>query len=72
MFHVAFVDEPLRDYRSASRMDTPRYHRFAAALLERGVRVIERGLWYVSTAHTDADIDETLAVVREAFQAGES
>jgi glutamate-1-semialdehyde 2,1-aminomutase len=53
-------------------MDTPRYHRFAAALLERGVRVIERGLWYVSTAHTDADIDETLAVVREAFQAGES
>lgn len=69
MFHVAFVDEPLSDYRTAARMDTPRYHRFAAALMERGVRVIERGLWYVSTAHTDADIDETLAAVREAFGA---
>jgi len=67
MFHVAFSPEPLHDYRSATTQDTPRYHRFTAALMERGVRVLERGLWYVSTAHTEADIDETLAIIREVL-----
>jgi glutamate-1-semialdehyde 2,1-aminomutase len=67
MFHVAFADEPLTDYRTAAKQDTARYHRFTAALMERGVRVLERGLWYVSTAHTEADIDETLAVIREVL-----
>lgn len=69
MFHVAFATEPLTDYRSAAKMDTPRYHRLARALLERGVRVLERGLWYVSTAHTEQDIDATLTAFREALQA---
>ena len=65
MFHVAFAEKPLTDYRSAAGMDTPRYHRLTAALLERGIRVLERGLWYVSTVHTDADIDHTLALLAE-------
>lgn len=69
MFHVAFADELLRDYRGASRMDTARYHRLTVALLERGIRVLERGLWYVSTVHTEADIDQTLAVLREVLPA---
>jgi glutamate-1-semialdehyde 2,1-aminomutase len=67
MFHVAFADAPLTDYRSATRQDTPRYHRFTASLMERGVRVLERGLWYVSTSHTNADIDETLAIVADVL-----
>ena len=29
-------------------------------MLLEGVRVIERGLWYVSAAHTDDDIAVTL------------
>jgi glutamate-1-semialdehyde 2,1-aminomutase len=65
MFHVAFAEAPLTDYRSAAKMDTPRYHRLTAALMERGVRVLERGLWYVSTVHTEADIDLTLQVLEE-------
>jgi len=63
MFHVAFAPEPLTDYRSAALQDTARYHRLTRALLERGVRVLERGLWYVSTSHTDREVDETLAAV---------
>ena len=49
------------------REDTARYQRFARALMERGVRVIERGLWYVSTVHADAEVEETLAAVREVL-----
>jgi glutamate-1-semialdehyde 2,1-aminomutase len=67
MFHVAFAAAPLRDYRGAAVVDTAGYHRFALALLRRGVRVLERGLWYVSTSHTDAEVDATLAAVREAL-----
>jgi glutamate-1-semialdehyde 2,1-aminomutase len=63
MFHAAFAAEPLRDYRSAAAMDTARYHRLTRALMERGIRVLERGLWYVSTAHTDADLDQTLTIL---------
>lgn len=70
MFHVAFAPEPLTDYRSAARMDAARYHRLTAALMERGVRVLERGLFYVSTSHTEADIDETLNVLGEVLRAG--
>jgi glutamate-1-semialdehyde 2,1-aminomutase len=36
--------------------------------LEAGVRAIERGLWSISLAHRDADIDETLRRSVRAFQ----
>ena len=70
MFHVAFADEPLTDYRSAARMDSPRYHRLTAALMERGLRVLERGIWYVSTAHNDADIDSTVDALGTVLRSG--
>ena len=31
--------------------------------LQRGVRALERGAWFLSAAHTDALIDETVAAV---------
>ncbi len=68
MFHVAFADEPLTDYRSAAKQDTPRYHRLTASLMERGIRPLERGLWYVSTSHTEKEIDETLNAFADALR----
>ena len=38
----------------------------SAALLDNGVHVIPRGLCYVSTAHTDADLEETRAAMAAA------
>ena len=55
-----------RDYRTFVPRDTEKYKRFAAALQDRGVRVVPEGIWFVSTAHTDADVDQTLAAVAEA------
>lgn len=69
--HVGFAPEPLVDYRSAARLDNPRYHRLTAALLQRGVRVLERGIWYVSTVHTEADIDEAIAALRAVLASGD-
>jgi glutamate-1-semialdehyde 2,1-aminomutase len=47
--------------------DKDSYRRFCLGMLSRGVRLIERGLWYVSLAHDDADIDYALAAARQTL-----
>jgi glutamate-1-semialdehyde 2,1-aminomutase len=67
MFHVGFgLEAPARNYRDLLKSDKPAYVKFAHALLKRGVRVLERGAWFVSAAHDDAVIDATLEAVRAA------
>lgn len=68
-FHVAFTDlSAIRDYREyALHCDTERYGRFKVALLRRGVRVLDRGIWYLSAAHTPEQIARTLEAVDAAF-----
>jgi glutamate-1-semialdehyde 2,1-aminomutase len=67
VFHVAFgLDQPPRNYRDVAAADKASYIKFALALLQRGVRVLERGAWFVSSAHDDTIIDATLDAVRDA------
>jgi glutamate-1-semialdehyde 2,1-aminomutase len=67
MFHVGFgLEAPARNYRDLLKSDKPMYVKFAHALLKRGVRVLERGAWFVSLAHDDGVIDATLDAVRGA------
>jgi glutamate-1-semialdehyde 2,1-aminomutase len=74
VFHTAILklgvaDGPIRDYRDyVTRHDAPRWALLRRCLLEEGVRAIERGLWFVSLAHTDADVDETLQRAKPAFE----
>jgi glutamate-1-semialdehyde 2,1-aminomutase len=46
--------------------DKAGYARFAQALLRHGVRVLERGAWFVSSEHNDVVVDATLEAVRAA------
>lgn len=56
------------DYRDyVRRHDAPRWGHLRRMLLEEGVRAIERGLWFVSMAHTEADITEALNRAERAF-----
>lgn len=67
MFHIGFgLDAPARTYRDLARADKAGYARFAQALLRHGVRVLERGAWFVSAEHNDAIVDQTLEAVRAA------
>lgn len=74
VFHTAMLKPgaatgPIREYRDyVKRHDAPRWAHLRRCLLENGVRAIERGLWFVSLAHTADDIDETLAKADEAFE----
>ena len=44
------------------------YRRFNLALQERGIRTVPGGQWFVSTAHTQEDVDQTLESVAEALE----
>jgi glutamate-1-semialdehyde 2,1-aminomutase len=74
MFHAGFSALPrATEYRHVAADDRPAYQAFCRGMLLQGVRLIERGLWYVSAAHTEADIAATLTraeTVLEAMAAG--
>ncbi|MBN1342288.1 MAG: aspartate aminotransferase family protein [Phycisphaerae bacterium] len=68
-FHVSFNEtEEVVDYRTFQSRDKDAYARFWAALQENGVRTIPDGLWFVSTAHTQQDVDKTLEAVAKALK----
>ena len=69
-FHVAFTDgEPIYDYRSFARHnDAAKCRRFAELLLDGGVRFIPRGMWYLSTTHTEQEIELTLESAKSALE----
>ena len=69
VFNVRFDLQGPTDYRSAMKANRAMYLDFAFELLQRGVRILPRGTWFVSAAHTDTDIAQTLAKVEEALTA---
>jgi glutamate-1-semialdehyde 2,1-aminomutase len=69
-FHARFAasSPPITRYDQLQRSDLGRYGRLASTLIEHGVWVARRGIWYVSAAHTAADVAETLDRMESAFK----
>ncbi len=68
MFHTGFTPlTKVRDFRETLSYDKPRYSRFVAAMQERGIRLIGRGLWYVSAAHTPQEIEHCIETAYAAL-----
>lgn len=59
--------DTVEDYRQYATIDPARTRRFHAALLDQGVNSVSRGLWFLSTAHDDADVEQTLDTVDRLF-----
>ena len=69
IFHVALgTSTPFSNYRDSLAADKARYVNFTTTLLSHGVRALERGAWFLSTAHNDKAIDETIAAVAAVAQ----
>jgi glutamate-1-semialdehyde 2,1-aminomutase len=69
MFHVGFSPLPaVRDYRETLSYDKGAYARFVAGMHERGIRLIGRGLWYVSAAHSDADLERAISAAFDVLR----
>ncbi|HLH16164.1 MAG TPA: glutamate-1-semialdehyde 2,1-aminomutase [Bryobacteraceae bacterium] len=69
MFTFFFTDCPVTEYESAKRSDTARFGRFWRGMLDRGVYLAPSQFEaaFLSAAHTDEDIQRTIAAAREAF-----
>jgi len=60
--------QPIVDFRTYQASDLDRQRSFIESLEAEGVRLTSRGTWFVSSAHTDKDIDLTLAAVERALR----
>jgi glutamate-1-semialdehyde 2,1-aminomutase len=73
MFQIYFTDrEAIHDYRDyCSYVDPARYSRFVQSLLEHGIYMTpSNGLhWIISTAHTEADVEELIQAADRACAA---
>ncbi len=67
-FHTCFASHPIDDYTSYMRADQRRLSAFLLALLKRHIRPTARGTWFLSTAHTERDVEATLEAVRSALR----
>jgi glutamate-1-semialdehyde 2,1-aminomutase len=67
-FHTCFASHPIHDYASYMRADQGRLSAFLLALLKCRIRPTGRGTWFLSTEHTESDIETTLEGVRRALR----
>jgi glutamate-1-semialdehyde 2,1-aminomutase len=58
---------PLRSHDDAYESDAGAVADVAAQLLGSGVFALERGLWFISIAHTDEDVELTVAAAERAL-----
>lgn len=68
IFQTFFTTGPSpRNFREAAATDRDRAMALSRALQDEGVRVNQRCSWFLSAAHDDATIDETLAAADRAM-----
>ena len=70
LFSVFFSAEPVTDDASALRQRTEEFARFFHAMLRRGIALAPSAFegWFLGAAHTDADVERTIAAASEAFR----
>ncbi|MDZ4780131.1 MAG: aspartate aminotransferase family protein, partial [Planctomycetia bacterium] len=71
MLTFFFHPGPVTNWTTASRSDTAKYAQYFWGLIDRGVYMpcSQYEALFISTAHTDEDIDATVNAAKEAFAA---
>ncbi|MGH9794309.1 MAG: glutamate-1-semialdehyde 2,1-aminomutase [Candidatus Acidiferrales bacterium] len=66
-----FNASPVTDYSAAKRSNAQQFARFFHEMLRRGILLppSQFEAWFVSAAHTDEDIDRTIAACRDSLRA---
>ena len=73
MMTLFFAPAPVVDWPTASHADTARYGRYFWGLIDRGVYMpcSQFEALFVSAAHSDEDIEQTIAAAAAVFQSPE-
>ncbi|MGC1966606.1 MAG: glutamate-1-semialdehyde 2,1-aminomutase [Candidatus Acidiferrales bacterium] len=68
---IFFAQGPIRNYTDAKKSDTARFATFFQEMLSRGIFLApsQYEALFVSAAHTDADVDRTIAAAKESLRA---
>ena len=69
MWTLFFAPEPVTDYDAAKKSDTARFAKFFWAMMDRSVYLpcSQFEAAFISAAHTDKHIEQTIAAASEAF-----
>jgi glutamate-1-semialdehyde 2,1-aminomutase len=69
MWTLFFNPQPVSDYEAAKKSDTARFARFFWAMMDRGVYLpcSQFEAAFLSAAHTEVYVDQTVAAAREAL-----
>lgn len=68
MFAISFTHvKNIKDYRDTLKADKGKLNEFIKGMQEHGIRIIGRGLWYISTAHVEADIDTAIDAAKQVM-----
>lgn len=68
MFHIGFTHlKTIRDYRDTLMLDRVKLGKFISAMHDHKIRIIGRGLWYISAAHSEEDIDRAIQVATKVL-----
>ncbi|MDH3717537.1 MAG: glutamate-1-semialdehyde 2,1-aminomutase [Planctomycetota bacterium] len=72
MLTLFFNPEPVTDWQTASRCDTQAFARFFWGMIDRGVYLpcSQYEAMFLSAAHTEEDIDATIAATHEVLSGG--
>jgi len=69
MFCIAFTAaDKINDYRDTFSSDKAKLSGFIAAMHDRGIRIIGRGLVYISAAHIQKDIEQAITIARDVLK----
>lgn len=70
-FSTHFCDHPVTNYEEAQDTDGEAFASFFRHMLNRGVHLApsKYEAWFLTTAHTDADIDATIEAAEQSFKA---
>lgn len=69
-FSTHFCGHPVTNYEQAQDTDGEQFGRFFRLMLDQGIYLApsKYEAWFLTTEHTDADVDETLAAADVAFR----
>ena len=70
LFSAFFTEQPVTDYESARAQSAGAYARFFHGMLDRGINLAPGAFeaWFVSAAHTDADVRKTTEAIGDAMK----
>ena len=67
---IYFTDEKVKNYKQAENSDGEVFAKFFRGLISRGINIApsKYEAWFLTTEHTDKDIEDTLQIVEEVFK----